>query len=179
MAKIVKGPALSGHKVVITRNELGKYFNIFQSQSLLSIPGQKFAYFMAKNNRKLQEELDKQKKFHQQQLNIRGKLSQKYIDIEHRMLVEYSDKDENQNPITNNGEFKIANEKIDDFYKNLEIAMKEAKILKEYMAVKSFNNTMEEYFKEEVEITFHEILQDDIPESITGSQYILIEEFIR
>jgi hypothetical protein len=95
------------------------------------------------------------------------------------MLVEYSEKDENQNPITNNGEFKIANEKIDDFYKNLEIAMKEAKILKEYMAVKSFNNTMEEYFKEEVEIVFHEILQDDIPESITGSQYILIEEFIR
>jgi hypothetical protein len=178
MAKKVL-PLNKGRMVVtITRKELDKYLKIFADKTLLSLPGNRFAYFMEKNFDILEKEVQNHQKFNSEQMKVRGEISEKYLEAEKSVISEFCKKDEAGNPILSNGNYSIPNEKFDEFIKTKKALMKKQKLTAEDNRIEAYNNAMDEYMSEEITIEFRKISEDQIPVNINGNQRIMIREFI-
>ena len=165
--------------VTVKRKDLDQYLRIFGDKSLLSLPGMKFSYFIEKNFSLLDREIKEQQKVNSKEMEIRGELSQEYRDKEEEILQAFCTKDQSGKPIVKNGAFNIPNEKMEEFEKTRIEALTATKKLKaENEKVERYNKIMDDYMDSEVTIDFRFIYEDELPDQITGSQRILIKEFI-
>jgi len=167
-------------KINIKREDINNYGEIFNDRALLNLRGEKFAYFMLKNKKVIDALYEDINKFNNDSFRRRGELSEEFIAIEKEIISKYCHKDKEGNPIIKNDSYVINNDDIEKLENEKREACKTSKELEEnYNSSYLYNQTMQDYMKEEIEIYFHSIRRDNIPESISASELIKIEKFIQ
>jgi len=91
------------------------------------------------------------------------------------LCQELADKDEDDQPVVNGNEFQIL-ENRPAF--NEKLAELHAKYKEALDTIKKQDETFKEFLKEEIEINFHTIKIDDIPNDVTAQQLEILDKII-
>ena len=161
----------------IVREELSSYHRRFAQPNLLQINNSKLRYFLTKNLGKIEDLMEKDRKFNEKQLEIRGNMSKEYQEAEIAILEEFCQKDDQGKPMKQGNMYNIPNEKIEDVNSKKETVLSE-KFPEEWAKNKTYEETIEEYMIEKISINFHSILESNIPEEVSTAMYMPIRDFV-
>jgi len=130
----------------------------------------KGAYGIAKNKRILETEKEAIQKAQQAEMN--ESVPQELQDFELarvELCKEYADKDEDDNPILSNNNFKIV-ERNAEFLKALNELRAEPKNAEALKARQDKEDKFQNFMKESIEVDLHLMKVDDLPNDITAQQ---------
>lgn len=156
----------------MNRNEL---IQVAQNlQKLEHLKGIKFSYCLMKNRKKIESELKAIEEVSKQmQEELAG-----YKEYDNKRLAlceQYADKDEQGNAIKDGDTYRISDR--DEFNKELSKLIEEHKQDLEQFG--KLNDEFEKFLRDDVQIEFHMIDVDELPNDITPALINIIREFIK
>lgn len=158
------------------RKEVLNIYRKFKNQSLLSLPGRKFTYFLEKNEGRLESILKEQESKLRREYEKRGEVPQEFMDEEKAVIEKHAFKNEKGEVFDQRGNYQIPAENIEAFEKEMdELYTKHGELGEK---IRSYIKTMEEYSEEEITIDIHHIKEEDLPDTINKQQRDIIKEFI-
>lgn len=165
----------------ISRRDIGKYVNIFGSDSLLDLKGDNFSSFISKNIKILRSVIEE----HESRLKeLQGKLgvmSDGFIAIEKALLEEFSNKGEDGSPIVKDGRYSITNDNMELFEKRI-VELQEHEDVEVSESAKrayEYSKAMELFMAEKLTLSFYSISEGDLPSDITPRIRLNLDEFIK
>lgn len=165
--------------IVMTRSEIEKHYKVFNSNALAHLRGAKFAFFIEKNKRLINQEIDRQQAWNQKLLKKRGNISEEYIKAEEEILKQYCHKDEAGEPIIKNGMYSIPDEEVDEFVKSKEAALSAVpEFAGETEKIKKYSEAIEKYLNEKITFVFHLISESDVPTDISAAELSMISDYV-
>lgn len=165
----------------ISRKEIGKYINIFGSDVLLDLKGDKFSYFISKNIKILRSVVEEHESRLKELQDKLGVMSDGFVAIEKTLLEEYSNKGEDGNPIVDNGRYSITNDNMLLFEQRI-VELQEHEDLEVNESAKrayEYSKAMELFMAEKLTLSFYSISEGDLPKEITPRMMLNLDEFIK
>lgn len=153
--------------ITMTREEVLKLYDVFKELS--QIHNTRFAYFIAKNKKLLQSEIEI--------INEIRRPPEKYLEFERKRLdlvAFHSEKNENGDPIIQNGHFKVVDESLfSSAFKSLSKEYAEALIDAE-----KHEDSLKEFLSESVDFDVLTIPFKYLPDTLNSSEIESLMSFI-
>jgi hypothetical protein len=140
------------------------------------LPGEKISYFFSKNINLLKREFERMNKHIE---SIRPEKTEKiteFLKEDEQIHKDFTNKDDQGNPIIKNGQYDIPQENIPSL--KFALAQLADKYPDESKAFDDYKKALDTYMTNDVTVELHTISRGHLPEQLTGFQRVELEFLI-